>query len=381
MTIGIERAEVISLIERHNKARRNLGYGLDTYCMDEGHHYPMAYACICIADCQLYALTHCSTYIDDALECARILDTVKSENETGCCWGLPFSWREQPAGHPYTITTVFCADAFLSLYYHTKDMAYLDAIHKISEWILQEDMWHHFSENSACPYYSPALRICVVNVASKMASFLLRAASLLKGKEEEALSSAKKAFNFVIGSQKRLGFWNYDTKSNIIDNHHTALILNGLIDYFKYFKDDSLKKVITKGLSFYARYLFEKGYGIEKIELRNLDLRTLKHFFKNRNKLLLFSSILHYVANRKVLSCYPKESRLWGYGAAITTFSEAKSCGFKMDSNLREIYHYVINNLLDENGRFFYKKDDKSVFVRQEAFAYLGLVSLLSVLD
>lgn len=381
MAIKIERAEVISLIERHNKTRRHLGYGIDPYCSNEAHHYPMAYACFCIANCHLYAITHSPTYIDDAVECAGILDTIKSESEIGYCWGLPFSWREQPVGHPYTITTVFCADAFLSLYYHTKDIAYLDVINKISEWILQENMWHHFSKNLACPYYSPALRICVVNVASKTASFLLRAAATLEGKEKEALDSAKKAFNFVIGSQNRLGFWKYETKSNIIDNIHTAFILKGLIDYFKNFKDSRLKEVIKKGLSFYARYFFRQNYGIEKIELRNLDLRTITHFLKNGNKLPLFSSILFYIVNKSILFYHPKETRLWGYGAALTTFSEAKICGFKTDSNLKDIYHYVLNNLLNEDSRFFYKKDDNSLFVRHEAFAYLGLVSLLSILD
>lgn len=379
MAIGIEKAEVISLIERHNKASRHLGYGIDPYCMNEEHHYPMAYACICIASSQLYALTHCSAYIEDALECARILDAVKSGNEIGYCWGLPFSWREQPAGHPYTITTVFCADAYLSLYLQTKDVAYLDVINKISEWILHEDIWHHFSKDSACPYYSPALRICVLNVASKTASFLLRAAPFLRDKKEAALDKAEKAFDFVIGSQAKLGFWRYDTKSNIIDNHHTAFILNGLIDYFKKFKDDRLKKVIEKGLSFYAGNFFEQGYGIEKVEL--LNFRIVARLIKKRDLILLFSSILSSIPNRKIVSCYPTESRLWGYGAALTTFSEAKNCGLEADSNLREIYLYVINNLLDENARFFYKKDDKTLFVRQEAFAYLGLVSLLSALD
>lgn len=376
---------VVSIVEKYNKLSKDLhyGYGIDPYCYDQPRHHSMAYACVCIANCNLYNLTHDANYLRDAIECADMLNNLKLESETGYSWGLGFGWREQPPEHSYTITTIFCADAFLSLYTITKNTKYLDVLNKISEWILQKNMWHCLSGDSACIYYSPALKICVLNVASKTASFLFRISTISEYKNKEASDMAKKAFNFVMNSQKKGGFWNYSLQSDIIDNLHTAFILEGLLDYYNISGGNKLRKTIKDGLSFYIRNFFSNGYGIEKIEPRDPSLELVKFLIKKKKQFLL-PSVLFSSDKRVVFLRYKKEARLWCYGAAFTVLSKANMLGFNnVQRSIENIYRYVINNLLDKNGnsRFLYKSGDRSFFVRHEAFMYLGLASLESILD
>jgi hypothetical protein len=185
------------------------------------------------------------------------------------------------------------------------------------------------------------------------------------------------------------GFWVYgevaeDTPraDKIIDNLHTAYTLEGLIDYYsnlsmlRRWLHRRLREQIRNGLQFYTTYLFTKGKALEKIEV--MREKEIEELHSRRATFCQWRAEL--LDEDRFLVFYPIESRLWGYGAALTVLGKAYRIGMGSLSILTEVFHYIKEHLVTGEGRFKYKSDNERCYIRHEAHIFNGLCTMVDVL-
>ena len=82
-----------------------------------------------------------------------------------CAWGLPYSWKEQPAHHPYGITTAMCGDFLLDAA-AAGITPELDALQGAVTWLTEGITWRQ-RPGGACPEFSPKMTFLATNVAAR----------------------------------------------------------------------------------------------------------------------------------------------------------------------------------------------------------------------
>src|SRR5690606_10497585 len=175
-----------------------------------------------------------ASHLHHARTCAEQLIAIRSPTEPGfCAWGLPYAWKEQPAHHPYGITTAMCGDALLDA--KRAGVAIDDRIlRETGDWLARGLTWHQETTNSAAPEFSPGITYLATNVAARTAGFLRQ---LARDRLTDATTTqrAEHALRYTLGMMQPGGYWFYGrhtltTESKPkVDNLHTAYVLEGLI--------------------------------------------------------------------------------------------------------------------------------------------------------
>jgi len=339
-----------------------IGLGHDQYRPDELFHYPEAYAVWGSGYVALYKFTKEKEFLNNAITCADWLIKNKNPNYENISWGLPWIWKltlpwereNAPQNLSYLITTVFCGDLFLELYRETSKKKYLKLAMSIARWIDEENSWEQ-TETGIFFYFAnfKPLKYKIFNPTAKASAFFAKLFLATENKKYKELSL--KSAEFILKSQNPDVSWYYSERSNVIDNFHTGLILDALLDiYFSRSinKEEPLYESLDRGLSFYWKHLFKKS---------GLAFETYK-----KNKSL--KERFYYVF-------YPNTSRLWGYGIALKVFSRAIPI-FKTEKYVSKIFDYSLN-LRQSSGTFNHKINDPRTFIRGEAHIFNGLAHYL----
>ena len=254
------------------------------------------------------------------------------------CWGFPFDWQSTvliTKNTPITYTTVECAKPFIEYYKITKNKKYLDVAISACEFIDRNINKKQHSNNSISLSYTPLDDAEVINSNAIAASFFLEVGQLAK--IGEFINAADKIIQFVLKEQLANGGWyyfsySYKSGSSIIDNYHTAMILQSLTKIILLEGDskkrDTYIESLIKGLKFYLDNLFTPK-GIPKI---------------TPNKIYPID----------IASC----------AEAITLFAQINALKNKLPPSLFEAVQetnqkliiWTMNNMQERNGAFIEKK-------------------------
>ncbi len=157
-------------------------------------------------------------------------------------WGLPFALSRPdkkvwPAFSPYTHTTLRVIDLFLNYEEITQDFSYREEWTKCLRFLFEGVSWRLSDQEAYCSYLSGE-NLWVFNVLADMAYQLVRLDEQnLVPSEFSARSKAINLIRSLLNARDSEGRWPYsiqfsdepqDLRKNIIDSHHTAMILRDL---------------------------------------------------------------------------------------------------------------------------------------------------------
>ncbi|MEI6152998.1 MAG: hypothetical protein WCQ90_02815 [Deltaproteobacteria bacterium] len=204
---------------------------------------------------------------------SRCLDWLLANGESGrdlyhgLCWGYHHPWQSpgfyQPPGFPNCYITVIVAEALLHGYRVLKDERYLQAARRACDFILNDLIVLHETDQEKSISYVPNMRtdFTVVNINALCAA-LLSQVGVMTG-ESILVGEARKLMNFVARLQTDYGAWYYttDPRQSLVahDNYHTGMILDAFLIYQRITGDERFRVVLDKGLSFYRERLFTAG--------------------------------------------------------------------------------------------------------------------------
>lgn len=385
MPTGSETASpLVALLDHHLTAVkwRDYGYGLDPYCQGEPHHHPMAYGLYLRGLVNLHRATGEPKYADAARDVAQRLLEIAGDGTP--VWGLPFSWRGQPAGSPYVVTTAICGHALLDWLSVEPDEEIRRTIVGAASWIACDVPWHEHGAGAG-PVYAPGLPDLATNVVSLAGGFLYRVSRIKR--RARLRGRAVAALRFTIDSQHERGFWQFrepgvpgfsDSLSDAtVDILHSSYVLDGLTlaleagaerekDLF------GLRSAIALGMRFCRSELFRpSGQALEKLVIARWDRRDERRIVRRRDR-------WHgYLGARTWLVPFETESRLWGYGAALAAAARAEWTGVAPFADAAAIARVVHRGFTSPTGRFAYRRADPRPFPRHEAHVFDGLASVL----
>ena len=211
----------------------------------------------------LFEITKDPVYLDKA---KNLLGWLLSNNSPGShcySWGYNYLWQSplflQDENEPNTVVSVFVGEALLHAFEQTQNSEYLDACISVSNFILKE-LPVLFESDTECAfaYVKREVSAIVLNNQVLIGAFL---AKLWKySGDSSLLDMATKCIRFTVNRKTPYDCWYYtypSDKSHIRhDNYHTGGILDGLIEYFEYTKDDQFLETYSGGLTFYSSNLF-----------------------------------------------------------------------------------------------------------------------------
>jgi len=203
-------------------------------------------------------------WLDRAAECLKWLKANATPGYSGFAWGYNFPWQNRgfyaPRGMPNLVVTRYCGEAFLDMYDVTHDESCLQVARSAADFILNDLPVRFESKTQLCLGYVPAdLDLTVVNINAQAAAFLTRIAAATG--EEKRVLAARKLMAYVEAQKTDYSAWYYTYppkgKSLIThDNYHTANILDAILTYTEYTRDETFMPSYHKGLSFYRHHLF-----------------------------------------------------------------------------------------------------------------------------
>ncbi len=247
---------------------------------------------------------------------------------SGKCWGYPFPWQDLhkyiPQYEPSIVCTSFIGHALLDYYDYNKDKNTLPEIESICAFITN-DLHTNKDIDGICFSYSPHDTNIVHNANLLGASFLARAGKALGN--NSILKTAKTSYHFSLPKQNPDGSWHYsiDIHSDthrIQNDFHQGYIIDSLIDYAQYIKDDSnIQQRITQAASFYTKQFSENGKSYWRYPTKwPIDIHN------QAQGIITFSRLSTYLEDEKY------------------------------SQRARKILHWTINNMQEESGYFYYQK-------------------------
>jgi hypothetical protein len=200
----------------------------------------------------------------------RCLDWLLSHDSSvkshyrGLCWGYHHPWQSpgfyQPPGFPNCYITVMVAEALLHGFRALKDECYLQAARRACDFILEDLIVLHETDEEKSISYVPSMRtnFTVININALCAA-LLAQVGVFTG-EEMLVQEARKLMSFVARLQTDNGAWHYttDPRQSLVahDNYHTGMILDAFLTYERATGEDRFRVNLEKGLTFYREKLF-----------------------------------------------------------------------------------------------------------------------------
>lgn len=294
----------------------------------------------------------------------------KSPYYNNYCWGLPFKHECVPANGPYLLTTSFCSQAFLDFYELTKENKYLEVVNSAVKWIFEE-LGGEKSNDVFFLYYSPyeCDRYFIPNAVSIALGFLVKASKYLSKNIDEINEEIVRT---LIDFQNPDGSWYYSTKSTVIDNIHTAFVLEGLWEYYNTTKNESILKPLIKGTDyFWNNFYNDNGHGKGRILYGFKDKGEIDFSRVVKDEIIKTANRFGVLKNRN------PDARLWDYAAAIRAFVHASYYDKRYLNYAIKIFKHVKNNMQDEKGYFYYSSKITNVHIRHQSaiFEAFGILS------
>lgn len=348
------------------------GAGYDEYSRDRILDYPEAYAKYAIGLQYLYRYYGSKDFLDIGLNNLEWLMNNSIKRYDRYCWGLPYDWHTTKSNDGYLITTIFCLEAFYAYAKDFPDKNFSTIIDSGIRWVFDENKgvlkgdYYFFN-------YSPKLTdIYIPNAVAKAVGFL---AKYMDGLVIEERSYVNKAKEYLVASQNRDGSWYYSDTRYHVDLLHMAYTAQGLIDYYKASGGKACFGAINKSLGYITSNLIKpdgsgKEVGFLKLSdiTRDNTLTVIKH------------QVMKSLFLAGIWAHKNPETRLWGYAAAVKAYTSYGSLDKSSLNQAIGISHYVIGNLQDKAGYFYYRKNEKLCFIRHQSHIFESLCMLLLAL-
>lgn len=304
---------------------------------------------------KLYALTKSEKYLKKIHKIIKILKEIKSEGYNGYCWGYNFDWQSEtmltPKFTPTIVNTSYIAQAFVDAYEILENEQYLDIARSACQFIIH-DLKTISNNGALCFSYTPLCESTIHNANLLGAAHLARVYSITK--ERELLDFAQKSMKYTVKNQRKDGSWYYGEPRfdsgfvNYIDSYHTGFLLESLMKYHTSIREKSVLPCLKKGLEYYMNHFFLKD-GTPK-------------YYNNQ----LYPIDIHCATQ------------------AIITLVNLHEI-MDVDAMLRKIVIWMIDNMQDEKGYFYFRKGrvfyNKIPYIRwSQAWAFYALVTCYSYL-
>lgn len=273
------------------------------------------------------------------------LKSLRSTDFPVVCWGYPFDWEARyasiPANYPTVVSTGIVSNALFQIWNATQDEHVSDLITGACHFVM-EHLNRTTYQGHVVFSYSPADHEQVLNASGKAVRILAQGYAVSGNESFRTLAADAAAA--ILELQRPDGSWPYSMRSTggWIDNYHTGYLLDCLSDYSLLCRDDAAQNAVNKGLSFYVH-----------------------HFFNSDGSPKLF-----YNQSRPVDCTAAGQSLL-----TLTRFGKLEDAG--------RTASYMIDNLRNSEGRFYYRKHryitDKRIFMRwSDAWMLAGLSAYIN---
>ena len=275
-----------------------------------------------------------------------ILENTKIPGYSGPCWGYNFDWQSRafflPRNTPTVVNTSFVGHALLDAHITASSSRALELALPIKDFILK-DINRSEENGSICLSYSPLDRTMIHN-ANLLGCSLLYRLSRISG-EKEPEETAKAGLAYALKHQRDDGSWYYAESSyqNWIDSFHTGFNLQSLLYFLDEGESGPMASAFRKGLEFYMKNFF-------------LEDGTPKYYHDR-----IYPVDIHSAAQ------------------AVVVFSRAGSATMSL---ARKITEWMIDNLMDDRGYFYFRKTKTGInripYIRwSQAWAFHALTDLL----
>lgn len=278
------------------------------------------------------------------------LESLTCDGYSEACWGYNFDWQSRghmtSLGTPNIVTTVFVANACLDYFEQTNDEKYLEIAESSCRFFLNNLILHE-DKTDLCFGYMPGANTRVHNVNMLAAALLARIYSITDDKEK--LNISRKAMLYSVKAMNSDYSWNYGESNyqQFIDSFHTGFNLVSLSDWMKFSAEPVWEEELGMAYDYYINnFWLENG---------------CPKYYNNS----LFPIDIHCSAQ------------------GIVTILKLNSSSNKSIELLSKISKWVIENMQDESGYFYYQKHkifiNKLSYIRwSQAWMYYSLSLLLS---
>lgn len=202
-------------------------------------------------------------------ELAELLIELRSEGNSGSCWGYNFDWQARgglffPSGTPTVVATTYAAYGLFDAYEATGNTRYLNVALDAVNFVLKDLSRDYRDDGTFLFSYSITKGNNTVYNASLLGSKLLSRAYYYN-KDESLIDFARGSVRAVMNAQEKDGSWVYGELpiQSWKDSFHTGFNLECLADYMKFTGDRSFEDGINLGFDYYIRNFFTKE-GIPK---------------------------------------------------------------------------------------------------------------------
>ncbi len=276
---------------------------------------------------------------------------------SGICWGYHYPWQDlgffAKTNTPNAVVTSFVCEAFLEAYRATGHEGYLDVVESATHFFMKDLAVLLDEPDKMCLGYMPLpMKMRVMDVSILIGAVLAQLVALCRCKELE--NEATRLVNYVVSQQTDYGAWFYTDPPGDSpirhDNYHTGFILDALWRYMAALDRWQWKGAYEKGLIFYEKELFNEDG----------SPRWMSH------------------------KDFPHD--IHGAAQGILTFSQASRNGYPTGELAQKIFHWAVNNMYHDEGRFFYQKTKywtkRFTLLRWcNAWMFRGAASLEKALD
>lgn len=273
---------------------------------------------------KLYKVEKKQEYLETIEYLLGLLEQLKSKGYSGNCWGYNFDWQSRafyiPQYTPTIVNSSFIGHALIDTYLYTDNKRALEMAITIKDFILN-DLNRKKEKGTICFSYTPIDNTSVHNANLLGASLLIR---LYKFTNDDKLKEgALKSLAYTMKYQRADGSWYYAETDyqKWIDSFHTGFNLQSIFYFLKEGYGKEYENAFKKGITFYSeRFFIEDG--------------TPKYYYDR---------------------VYPID--IHSPSQAIVFFS---MMGKEYKSLTEKILNWMISNMQDENGFFYFQKKNSS---------------------
>lgn len=206
-------------------------------------------------------------YYQRAVHFLEVLKDTRSPGYAEYAWGYPFNWETSHgtmwAGTPMITTVPYVYEAFREVHRIDGDRKWLTIMRSIAQHVLNDYSDHPISKTGTSCSYIPALErkwSGVVNASAYRACVLTQAAADLSS--DEYLATAEQNLQFVLGSQKDDGSWQYseDGCRDFVDHFHTCFVLKALAKIERLTSNPACTDAIQRGIRYYLGNLVDEQH-------------------------------------------------------------------------------------------------------------------------
>jgi hypothetical protein len=200
-------------------------------------------------------------YRSQVLFCLDELKRLRTQRQSGDCWGYDFPWEavhgKLPAFTPTIVATGIITNALFVAYEQLGIEEAFSLCSSASRFVLQDLERTVEPDGSFCWGYFPSDRHQVINATMKGARLCAQVNSVERNDDlrEAALLTAQ----FAANHQRKDGAWPYAVgdRRSWVDNFHTGYVLECFVEYAWRTGDLQFDSAIQKGWKYYRDHFFE----------------------------------------------------------------------------------------------------------------------------